>query len=216
MRSSVRGILPTISEISSSVLKCQAPAGLRESMVVQLDQPSDSTVALISRLVAFDTTSRESNLSLIHYVEEYLAGFGIECMLVHNEDRQKANLYATVGPGDRGGILLSGHTDVVPVDGQDWSTNPFQVVHKDGLLYGRGTADMKGFLAVVLASIPEFVRRGLRIPIHLSFSHDEEVGCVGVRSLIEILKTMPNKPKMCIVGEPTNMKVVIAHKGKYY
>jgi acetylornithine deacetylase len=177
---------------------------------------SRDTLDLISKLVAFDTTSRESNLPLLEFVQDYLARFGIECLLVYTDDRRKANLYATIGPTQEGGILLSGHTDVVPVDGQEWTTNPFRVVSKNGHLYGRGTADMKSFIAVVLANTSELVRRRLRIPIHLSFSHDEEVGCVGVRSLIQVLKEMPNKPRMCIVGEPTNMSVVIAHKGKYY
>src|SRR5690606_26681210 len=120
----------------------------------------------------------------------------------------------TLGPDDRPGIALSGHTDVVPVDGQDWQTDPWRVTERDGRLYGRGTADMKSFLAVALAMAPEFLERGLKTPIHLVFSYDEEVGCVGVRRLLEVLRDMPIRPAACIVGEPTEMKVVVAHKGK--
>lgn len=179
-------------------------------------EPSSKSIAMIRKLVSYDTTSRESNLAIIEFIKSYLEQFGIESMLVYNEDRQKANLYATIGPQDRGGVLLSGHTDVVPIDGQKWTSEPFAVTEKGGRLYGRGTADMKSFVAVALAFAPEFAARNLQRPIHFSFSYDEEVGCVGVRGLIDIVKTMPNKPVMCIVGEPTEMKVVVAHKGKYY
>jgi acetylornithine deacetylase len=169
---------------------------------------------MIRRLVAFDTTSRNSNLELIGFVQGYLGELGVESRLVHDGTGAKANLYATLGPQDRPGIALSGHTDVVPVDGQDWSSDPWTITERDGKLYGRGTCDMKGFVAVALAFVPEFLRRGLSTPIHLALSHDEEVGCIGVRSLIEVLKDMPVKPKACIVGEPTSMKVMVAHKGK--
>ena len=169
---------------------------------------------LIKKLVSFDTTSRDSNLALIDHVREYLAGFGVESQLVHNEDGRKANLYATLGPKDKAGILLSGHTDVVPVDGQDWKTDPFTPVIKDGKLYGRGTCDMKSFVGVVLAFVPEFLKRGLKTPIHLAFSYDEEVGCRGVRRLIDVMNRMPVKPAMCIIGEPSHMEVTIAHKGR--
>jgi acetylornithine deacetylase len=169
---------------------------------------------MIRRLVAFDTTSRNSNLALVEFVRDYLAGLGIESRLVYDEGGGKANLYATLGPDDRPGIALSGHTDVVPVDGQDWQTDPWRVAERDGRLYGRGTADMKSFLAVALAMAPEFLERGLKTPIHLVFSYDEEVGCVGVRRLLEVLRDMPIRPAACIVGEPTEMKVVVAHKGK--
>ncbi|NQV82807.1 MAG: acetylornithine deacetylase [Rhodospirillales bacterium] len=169
---------------------------------------------LIKRLIAFDTTSRESNLELIAFIQDYLDGFGIESLLVHNEDGTKANLYATLGDKAKPGIMLSGHTDVVPVDGQNWDSEPFQVTEKDGNLYGRGTADMKSFIAVVLAYVPVFLERGLKTPIHLAFSYDEEIGCIGVRRLIDKLKDMPIKPAMCIVGEPTSMQVITGHKGK--
>ena len=177
-------------------------------------QPSPATLQMIERLVAFDTTSRNSNLELIDYVREYLGGLGVESELVHDDSGAKANLYATLGPTDRPGIALSGHTDVVPVDGQPWSSEPFRVTERGGLLYGRGTSDMKSFIAVCLALAPEFLARDIATPLHFAFSHDEEVGCIGVRSLLERLATREVKPRGCIVGEPTEMKVVRAHKGK--
>lgn len=176
---------------------------------------SQRSLDIIERLVAFDTTSRNSNLELLEFVRSYLAELGVDSELVHNEDATKANLYATLGPADRAGIALSGHTDVVPVDGQDWHSDPFRVKHHDGRLYGRGTADMKSFIGVCLALAPEFLARKIDTPLHLALSHDEEVGCVGVRSLIEALRERPVKPRAVIVGEPTEMKVVRAHKGKF-
>ena len=178
--------------------------------------PSKATLDLIFKLIAFDTTSRNSNLALIAFVQDYLRGFNIESSLVYNNDGKKANLYATIGPSDRRGILLSGHTDVVPVDGQSWSTDPFNPTLTGTRIYGRGAADMKSFVATALAFVPEFARAALQTPIHLSLSYDEEIGCIGVRDLIDILKVSPYKPRMCIVGEPTKMEVVVAHKGKYY
>ena len=173
-----------------------------------------TTFELIQRLVSFDTTSRESNLELIAFVEDYLHGFGIVTRRVLSEDGAKANLYATIGPADTPGIMLSGHTDVVPVDGQTWASDPFAVREREGKLYGRGTADMKSFIAVVLANAPAMAKRDLKIPIHFAFSYDEEIGCIGVRRLIEAINDMPVRPAMCIVGEPTDMRVVIGHKGK--
>ena len=169
---------------------------------------------LIEKLVSFDTTSRESNLALIDFVRDYLAGHGVEAAIIHDESGTKANLYATIGPADRAGIMLSGHTDVVPVDGQDWATDPFALAEKNGRLYGRGSCDMKGFIAIALAHVPEFLRRGLATPIHLAFSYDEEVGCIGVRRLIDMINGLPVKPRMAIIGEPTEMQVIVAHKGK--
>ena len=169
---------------------------------------------LIKKLVAFDTTSRESNLELIAFIQNYLSGHGVDSTLVHNTEGTKANLYATLGDQDKAGVMLSGHTDVVPVDGQAWDTDPFKVTEKDGKLWGRGVADMKSFIAIVLALVPEFLERGLKTPIHLAFSYDEEVGCIGVRRLLDKLNGLPVKPAMCIVGEPTNMGVVVGHKGK--
>lgn len=168
---------------------------------------------MIARLVAFDTTSRNSNLPLMTFVAEYLDAWGVTPHLVHNEDFTKANLFATIGPSGEGGIVLSGHTDVVPVDGQPWSTDPWETVERDGRLYGRGTSDMKTFVALCLAAVPDFIAAKPKRPIHLAFSHDEEVGCVGVRSLIAQLGSRFPKPALCIVGEPTDMKVVNAHKG---
>ncbi len=177
-------------------------------------QPSDRSLQMIERLIAFDTTSRNSNMELIAFVQGYLADLGVDSELVHDASGAKANLYATLGPTDRRGWALSGHTDVVPVDGQDWSSEPFRVERRDGRLYGRGTSDMKSFIAVCLALAPEFLARDIQVPLHLAFSYDEEVGCIGVRGLLERLAAREVKPKGCIVGEPTGMKVVRAHKGK--
>jgi acetylornithine deacetylase len=174
----------------------------------------NNSIDLIKRLIAFDTTSRNSNLALMEFVGDYLQDLGVASELVHNDEGTKANLYATLGPADRPGIALSGHTDVVPVDGQDWHTDPFHVVEKDDRLYGRGTSDMKSFIGVCLAMAPGFLAREITTPLHLAFSYDEEIGCVGVRSLIETLKDRPVKPSAVIIGEPTEMKVVRAHKGK--
>ena len=170
--------------------------------------------AMIDRLIGFDTTSRDSNLALIEFVRDYLGDLGIESRLTYDDDGRKANLFATLGPADRPGIVLSGHTDVVPVDGQEWQTDPFTVTETDGRLFGRGTSDMKSFVAVALALAPEFLARDLETPIHFAFSYDEEVGCIGVRRLIADLENLPVRPRACIVGEPTGMKVIAAHKGK--
>jgi acetylornithine deacetylase len=169
---------------------------------------------MLRRLVGFDTTSRESNLALIDFVRDWLDHHGVESQLVFDETGRKANLYATIGPPGVGGIMLSGHTDVVPVDGQDWHSDPFAVSTADGKLFGRGTADMKSFIAVILARLPELVARRLHTPIHLALSYDEEVGCRGVRRLIAALADRPARPRLCIVGEPTSMQPVIGHKGK--
>jgi acetylornithine deacetylase len=173
----------------------------------------DST-AMLAKLVAFDTTSRNSNLELMDFVRGHLAAHGIASELVPDETGRKANLFATIGPADRPGLILSGHTDVVPVDGQDWSTDPFTLTRKDGLLHGRGTCDMKGFVAVILALVPEIAALPLAAPVHLALSYDEEVGCIGVRRLIATLGARQATPFACVVGEPTEMKVVRAHKGK--
>jgi len=169
---------------------------------------------LLQTLVEFDTTSRESNLQLIEFVRDYLAGFGVTSELVYNEERSKANLFASIGPQELAGIVLSGHTDVVPVDGQAWSVPPFELTECDGKLFGRGTADMKGYIACVLALVPELVKADLRRPVHIALSYDEEVGCLGVRSLLKVLEQRPLKPMLCIIGEPTGLKPVLGHKGK--
>jgi acetylornithine deacetylase len=173
-----------------------------------------SSRELLAELVAFPTVSRDSNLALIEFVRDYLAGLGVVCELDYNDERSKANLFATIGPTDRGGVLLSGHSDVVPVDGQAWTRPPFELSERDGKLYGRGSADMKGFIACVLAAVPRFLQTPLRLPLHLAFSYDEEVGCLGVRSLLAELQQRPNKPVLCIIGEPTELKPVLGHKGK--
>lgn len=170
--------------------------------------------ALLGQLVAFDTTSRESNLALIEFVRDYLAELKVPCELIFNEARTKANLFASLGPDDRPGIVLSGHTDVVPVDGQPWTMPPFQLTEKDGRLYGRGTADMKGYIACVLAAAPRFLAQPLRMPVHIALSYDEEVGCLGVRELLVHLSHRPQKPLLCIIGEPTELRPVLGHKGK--
>ncbi|MGH6990831.1 MAG: acetylornithine deacetylase [Stellaceae bacterium] len=169
---------------------------------------------LITRLIAFDTTSRDSNLALIDFVREYLDGWGVASELYFDRDHRKADLYATIGPADRGGLMLSGHTDTVPVDGQNWSSDPFAVTERDGRLYARGSADMKSFIALALARVPDLATARLNIPLHLALSYDEEVGCIGVRDLIADIAKRPVKPIGCIVGEPTSMRPVIAHKGK--
>ena len=168
---------------------------------------------LLARLVAFDTTSANSNIPLIAFVESYLAEHGITSDRVPTPDGAKASLFATIGPAGVGGFALSGHTDVVPVRGQAWDTDPFKLSERDGKLYGRGSCDMKGFLACVLAMVPQFQRRRLKVPLHIAFSYDEEVGCTGVRPMIaELGSTLP-RPRMVFVGEPTEMSVVSAHKG---
>ncbi|AYC34888.1 acetylornithine deacetylase [Pseudomonas cavernae] len=169
---------------------------------------------LLARLVAFATVSRDSNLALIEFVRDYLNDLGVACELDYNAERTKANLFATIGPSDRGGVVLSGHTDVVPADGQAWTLPPFELTERDGKLYGRGTADMKGYIACMLAAVPHFLQSKLRLPLHLALSYDEEVGCLGVRSLLAELERRPHKPVLCIIGEPTELKPVLGHKGK--
>lgn len=169
---------------------------------------------LLAELIAFDTTSRESNLALIDFLADYLDGLGIRSERFYSEDGRKANLYARLGPDLPGGVMLSGHTDVVPADGQAWSVPPFRLTERDGRLYGRGSADMKGFIACVLASLPQMLAAPLRVPLHLAFSYDEEVGCLGVRGMLADLAIRPNPPALCLIGEPTEMRPVLGHKGK--
>ena len=171
-----------------------------------------STEEMLARLIAFDTTSRDGNIPLIEFVEDYLDGWGVPHFRVDYEANRKTNLFATIGPEIAGGIVLSGHTDVVPVDGQPWTSHPFELTHREDRLFGRGTCDMKGFLAVCLAEVPNFLKAGLKSPIHLALSCDEEVGCKGVRPLVAHLRDNLPKPRAVIVGEPTSMKVVNAHK----
>lgn len=171
------------------------------------------TLDILARLIAFDTTSRNSNLALIEWVEAFLAARGIASHRVANADGTKANLYAFIGPRGAGGVVLSGHTDVVPVDDQPWSSDPWTLSERDGKLYGRGTADMKSFLAVALAHVDAALAAALKAPLILAFSYDEEIGCLGAPSMIAELATLDARPSAVIVGEPTSMKVVSAHKG---
>jgi len=176
--------------------------------------PSAETLDLLEKLVAFNTTSRLSNLELIDFIYERLRGAALEPYIDYNRDKSKANLYVVIGPESGGGIALSGHSDVVAVEGQSWTRDPWRLSRDGGRLVGRGTTDMKGFIAAVLASVPAMLEAPLREPIHLCISHDEEIGCVGVQSLLEYLAQQPTRPASCIVGEPTGMEVVTAHKGK--
>ena len=169
---------------------------------------------LLERLVGFATVSRESNLALIEFVRDYLQGLGVDSELIYNAERTKANLLASIGPAAPGGVVLSGHTDVVPVDGQAWTVEPFCLSEMDGKWFGRGTADMKGYLASVLAAVPMFLASALRRPVHLAFSYDEEVGCLGVHSLLDVLVRRVPPPALCLIGEPTQLQPVLGHKGK--
>jgi len=170
-----------------------------------------TSIEMLKRLVAFDTTSRNSNLDLIKYIQSYLDDHGVRSTLVPNAEGTKANLFATIGPETEGGIVLSGHTDVVPVDGQPWETDPWTLTEKpDGKLYGRGTCDMKGFIAAALSHVPTFQKARLKVPMHFAFSYDEEIGCLGAHSLAEKLIGNVPRPQAVIVGEPTMMSVVNA------
>jgi acetylornithine deacetylase len=171
-----------------------------------------SAEEMLAHLIGFDTTSRDGNLPLIAFVEDYLDGWGVPHFRVDYEANKKTNLFATIGPAIAGGVVLSGHTDVVPVDGQPWTSDPFTLTQRGERLFGRGTCDMKGFLAVCLAEVPNFLRAGLKRPIHLALSCDEEVGCKGVRPLVAHIRDRLPRPGAVIVGEPTSMKVVNAHK----
>ncbi len=172
------------------------------------------TAALLDRLVSFPTISRDSNLDLIGFVRDFLAARGVASTLYGDATGKKANLFATIGPAEGAGIMLSGHTDVVPVEGQAWSTDPFRLTETNGRLHGRGTADMKGFIASSLRAADLAAGRRLARPLHLALSYDEEIGCVGVRSLIDALADSPIRPALAIVGEPTSMRIGLGHKGK--
>ncbi len=173
-----------------------------------------STTDILARLIAQPTVSRRSNLALLDDVEALLRPAGARIERFSHPDGNRANLWATIGPEGPGGVVLSGHTDVVPVDGQDWSSDPFTLRESDGRLYGRGTADMKGFVAAAVHAAVNAGRKTLKSPLHLAFSYDEEIGCLGVRSMIEALAARPHKPDLCIVGEPTGMRIASGHKGK--
>jgi acetylornithine deacetylase len=174
---------------------------------------SRRAVEILDVLVGFDTTSRLSNLALVEWVEAYLAEHGVASRRVPNAEGTKSNLIATIGPAIPGGVVLSGHTDVVPVDGQPWSTDPFRLTPLDGRLYGRGTCDMKGFLALALAAVPDLAAARPKHPVHLAFSYDEEVGCIGAPDMIRVIRSELPAPALVVVGEPTNMEAVSGHKG---
>jgi acetylornithine deacetylase len=182
-------------------------------------RPSAASRAMIERLIGFNTVSRDSNLGLIEWVRDYLHGLGALTRLTHDATGKKANLFATLGDSKKPGLILSGHTDVVPVDGQNWDTDPFQATLRDGKLFARGAADMKGFIGIILAQAPKFVAalndNRLDAPLHYSLSYDEEVGCIGVRGLIRDLEENHIRPAGCVVGEPTSMQPIIAHKGTH-
>lgn len=173
-----------------------------------------SPTEILARLIAFPTISRRPNLELLDYLESLLKPAGVRVERFAHDDGSRANLWATTGPEGPGGVVLSGHSDVVPVEGQAWSGDPFVLRGEGGRLYGRGTADMKGFLAVAVHAMLEAARMPLRRPLHLAVSCDEEVGCLGVRSLIEGLAARPDRPAFCIIGEPTGMRIANGHKGK--
>jgi len=169
---------------------------------------------LLRQLVAFNTVTRGSNLELIQFIQDYLQGYGVESKLIYSEDRTRANLLATIGDGDEAGVVLSGHTDVVPVEASGWTNSPWDLTEVDGKLFGRGSCDMKGYIACVLACVPDFIAAKSNTPVHLCFSYDEEVGCIGVHRLVAELKNLKHRPRIAVIGEPTLMKLVNGHKGK--
>lgn len=175
-----------------------------------------NSIAWLSKLINFDSTSSNSNLALIEALQNWFTHNQLTTTIIHNQDKTKANLLATLATNnncDQAGIIFSGHTDVVPVVGQNWHSDPFVATTRDNKIFGRGSADMKGFLAVALALLPQFKKMQLPFPLHFAFSYDEEVGCRGISSLIEAIKKIKNKPALCVVGEPTSMNLVVAHKG---
>jgi acetylornithine deacetylase len=172
-----------------------------------------ASLDLIAKLVSFDTVSDRSNLALIDFVREYLDGHGVTAQLFHDETGGKANLLASIGPSEPAGVVLSGHTDVVPVEGEDWDSDPFVPSEREGRLYARGSADMKSFIGAVLALVPALVKARLQRPVHIALSYDEEVGCLGVRRMLPALAQQAARPSLCVVGEPTGMAIGVAHKG---
>ncbi len=175
----------------------------------------DNAVEILGRLVGFDSVSGKPTHGIVGYIQEYLSGHGIESTLSFDDAGERANVFATIGPEIDGGVVLNGHTDVVPVEGQRWTTDPFTLVRKGDRLHGRGSVDMKGFLACVLASVPKFQAAKLNKPIHIAFSYDEETGGYGMPVLLESMARKPFRPEVVIVGEPTEMKIVTGHKGGY-
>lgn len=180
-----------------------------------MSEALENAVEILERLVGFESVSGRSTYGIVGFIQKYLAGHGIESTLSYDEAAERANLFATIGPLVDGGVVLSGHTDVVPVEGQSWSSDPFTLSRKGDRLYGRGSVDMKGFLACVLASVPAFIDAGLKKPIHIAFSYDEEVGGLGMPVLLDCMAKKPFRPEMVIIGEPTDMKIVTGHKGGF-
>jgi acetylornithine deacetylase len=184
-----------------------------------MNVPSAASRTMIERLISFNTVSRDSNLGLIEWVRDYLLKLGATTRLTHDATGKKANLFATLGDSKKPGLILSGHTDVVPVDGQNWESDPFVATERDGKLYARGSADMKGFIGIALTQAPKFIaalnENRLDAPLHYALSYDEEVGCLGVRGLIRDLEENAIRPAGCVVGEPTSMQPIIAHKGTH-
>ncbi len=173
-----------------------------------------TSIEILEKLIAFKTVSRTPNIELIEYVRGLLEAAGVGCRVLENETGTNANLYASTGPTDLPGVMLSGHTDVVPVEGQSWTIDPFRLTERDGLLYGRGTADMKAFVACAIAALVEAADRDLSMPLHLALSYDEEIGCIGVRHMLGVLAQSEVQPRFCIVGEPTSLGIATGHKGK--
>lgn len=173
-----------------------------------------NSIALLSKLIAFDTTSYKSNLDFILFIKELFEQNSIQVELNFNAEKNKANLLASIGPLDQAGIILSGHSDVVPIEGQQWDTPAFEATHKNGNIYGRGTADMKGFLACAVITMLKASKLELKRPLHLCISYDEEIGCIGVRGILDQLASTLISPIMCVIGEPTMMQLALAHKGK--
>jgi acetylornithine deacetylase len=174
---------------------------------------TNTSVSILRRLVSFDTTSRHSNLPLIEWVADYLRSHGARVELVYNATRDKANLLGSIGPEKKGGVVLSGHTDVVPVDGQEWTSDPFTLVERAGKLYGRGSSDMKGFIACSLSALEQWKNAKLLRPLYFAFSYDEEVGCFGAHSLVDRIAGSVPPPAFAIIGEPTDMRIGVAHNG---
>lgn len=175
----------------------------------------ERSIEILSDLIAFPTVSAESNLDMIAYLSDHLSALGARCRTTSDDSGAKANLFATLGPDSTGGIMLSGHTDVVPVVDQDWSSDPFDMLRKDGLLYGRGSCDMKGFIAATLAMAEQVDAQALTRPLHFAFTHDEETGCLGARHLVADLAEQGIVPDIAIIGEPTEMRIIEGHKGCY-
>ena len=172
------------------------------------------TIQILNHLISYPTVSRDANINLIDYIAELISCDNVKPVIIKNKEKSKANLFASIGPKNSEGVMLSGHTDVVPIDGQDWTKPPFECTYENGLYYGRGTADMKGFVACAVNAFVKAKQLKLTNPLYLALSYDEEIGCLGVRSLINMMEDLKYKPSMCIVGEPTSMSIATGHKGK--